>query len=139
MNKNVIITIKNICITVLIYLLQFVVFPFLLPDCYPNNNESTLIMFVTFFVGFILGFCLITKKIRYWILPDIFYCLMVLLYSGKGLYGVGMRGISLDGASPYYDFSFALIWAAMAFVMILLIQLIIVFLLWLKTKILKKQ
>ena len=69
MNKNVIITIKNICITVLIYLLQFVVFPFLLPDCYPNNNESTLIMFVTFFVGFILGFCLITKKIRYWILP----------------------------------------------------------------------
>lgn len=138
MSKNaVIITIKNICVTVLIYLLQFIVFPAVFQNYYPKSTESSLIMFAVFFVGYIAGFCLVTKKIGYWIFPDIVYCLMVLVYSGKGLYGVGMRGISLDGASPYYDFSVALIWVGAVLVLILLIQLIIVFCLWLRSKIKK--
>ena len=95
-------------------------------------------MAVIFLIGYISGFCLVTKKLRYWILPDILYCVLVLIYSGNGLYRVGMRGISLDGAHPYYDFSFALIWVGIIFVLIILIQLITVFFLWLKVKIKRK-
>ncbi len=105
--KSLVIMLKNTAVMFAVYLIQFVLMPLLFPNYYPRSNESVVILLATLLTGFILGVFLGSRKIKFWILPDILYGLMIMVYSGSGLYGIGLRGISLDGAQPYYDSLFA--------------------------------
>lgn len=46
---------------------------------------------------------LISDKLRYYLLSDILYIVLLFIYHGKGLYGIGMRGMNLDGMQSFYE------------------------------------
>ncbi len=132
MNKNThyvktLVTIVKNCIVMFgIYVVQFILFPTLIPIYYPRSTESTFIFVITVIIGSILGICFISGKIKFWLIPDFLYGLLILIYSGKGLYGFGLYGITLDGLQPKYDYLYALISVVILIVFLFIVQIIIV-------------
>ena len=106
---------------VVIYALQFLVFPKCLPQYYPVSNEAWSILIIPLIVFSVLTNTLIDVNIGRWAIVDIIYCVMVLVYNGMGFYGIGKRGLSIDGMAPSYSFELAVI-------TILIITLVLFFL-----------
>ena len=94
---------------VVIYALQFLVFPKCLPQYYPVSNEAWSILIIPLIVFSVLTNTLIDVNIGRWAIVDIIYCVMVLVYNGMGFYGIGKRGLSIDGMAPSYSFELAVI------------------------------
>ena len=94
---------------VVIYALQFLVFPKCLPQYYPVSNEARSILIIPLIVFSVLTNTLIDVNIGRWAIVDIIYCVMVLVYNGMGFYGIGKRGLSIDGMAPSYSFELAVI------------------------------
>lgn len=92
-----------------VYALQFLVFPKCLPQYYPVSNEAWFIFIIPLFAFSVLMNILIDVNIVRWAVVDIIYCVMIVAYNGTGLYGIGSRGISIDGMTPIYSFELALI------------------------------
>jgi hypothetical protein len=110
---------------VLIYLLQFVLFPGIATNYFPRSNEATIFYFGSFtLLIIVLEFC-ITSNIKLWLLGDIIYIALVFVYHGKGLYGIGLKGITLDGAQPQYDFKFAVVSIGIYALYIIIIEVIV--------------
>ena len=105
---------------VVIYALQFLVFPKCLPQYYPVSNEAWSILIIPLIVFSVLTNTLIDVNIGRWAIVDIIYCVMVLVYNGMGFYGIGKRGLSIDGMASSYSFELAVI-------TILLITLVLFF------------
>lgn len=96
---------QTILAFVVMYLLQFIVFPLILPNYYPSSNNALVIYFLcNICLCFVLEL-VITKKFGYWLLGSFVYMLLMIAYHGKGLYEIGLVGI----IDKYYDFSYALI------------------------------
>ena len=94
---------------VVIYALQFLVFPKCLPQYYPVSNEAWSILIIPLIVFSVLTNTLIDVNIGRWAIVDIIYCVMVLIYNGMGFYGIGERGLSIDGMASSYSFELAVI------------------------------
>lgn len=94
---------------VVIYALQFLVFPKCLPQYYPVSNEAWSILIIPLILFSVLMNTLIDVSIGRWAIVDIIYCVMVVIYNGMGFYGIGKRGLSIDGMSPSYSFELAVI------------------------------
>ncbi len=92
-----------------IYVLQFLVFPKCLPQYYPVSNEAWAIFIIPLLVFSVLANALIDVNVIRWILVDIIYCIMVIIYNGSGLYGIGKRGVAIDGMVSFYSFELAVI------------------------------
>ena len=120
-------------VLLLTYLLQFVIAPTLFPIYYPSTNESTAILFGSISVGALLGMIFLSDKYRYWLLCDIPYFLLMILYSHNGAYGIGVVGIPIDGNQVYYDRGVAIFLVLYIAVLTFLIQLIV----WIIVKLLK--
>ncbi len=94
---------------VMIYALQFVVLPLCFPQFYPVSNEAWSILIIPLCAFAVVMNSLADISIGKWAVVDSAYCLMVMLYNGTGLYGIGKRGLALDGMTPIYSFRLALI------------------------------
>ncbi len=129
MNKKTLAVIaKNFMIMLGVYAVQFILFPILLPDYYPRSDKASFIFFAAFIIGFIFGICFVSGKIKHWLIPDFLYGLLIFICSGRGLYGIGLYGVTLDGLQPTYDRLFALVSVAISLPFLFIIQMIIVFL-----------
>ena len=72
------------------------------------------------------------KHLRFWIIPDLVYCVLTFIYSGiDHTYGIGMRGFF---GNDYYDRRWALIDRLVALVLMLLLQLAVKLIIMLANK-----
>lgn len=121
---------------IVIYVIQFILLPNCFPQYYPISNESTFIFIVPLVFLSVAGNVITNVKIKIWALVDVLYGVMLCIYNGMGFYGIGMRGVSLDGMSPIYSQELAVITILMIVLTLFAFQsLICVFrLLFLKAK-----
>lgn len=73
---------------IVVYLVQFVVFPSLLPNYFPTSNEASWMHRGTLLVAILGGGIWISANLKYWVLADIIYLWLPCLYSANGAYGV---------------------------------------------------
>lgn len=109
----------------LLYFLQFIVAPFLFPIFYPSTNESTGILFGSIALCSLLGMIFISTKLRHWLLCDIPYFLLMILFSNNGAYGIGLAGIPIDGNEVYYNRSVSIYLVLLIAVVTIILQLFI--------------
>lgn len=114
---------KMIPIFLIVYIIQFLVFPAVFPKYYPRSNEAVFIFLIPAVLASVLGICILKADVLSCIVADLVYCIAVCIYNGKGHYGVGLRGIFLDGAKPVYSFEYTLISVFIIFVLFVLFQL----------------
>ncbi len=92
---------------VIIYALQFLVFPICFPKFYAVSNEASFLFIVPLIAFLVLTNVLIDVNIVRWAIADIIYCILIVIYNGQGLYGIGEKGVALDGNIPKYSFEVA--------------------------------
>ena len=114
---------KMIPLSIAVYIIQFLVFPTVFPKYYPRSNEAVFIFLIPAVLSAVIGICFLKTNIKGCLISDIVYCLAVCIYHGKGFYGIGLRGIYLDGAKPVYSFEYALIGILIIFVLLSLFRL----------------
>lgn len=100
---------------IVLYLLQFIMFPALFDNYFPRTNECFLLLYVSIVLHCVVGHFMLEKKLTSWMIGMVIYSLLVVIYHGRGLYGIGSVGVSLDGTYPRYDFGFALIISGIIF------------------------
>ncbi|MEF2796803.1 MAG: hypothetical protein U0M95_02170, partial [Ruminococcus sp.] len=66
------------------------------------DDVSGFVMIISTIIVVAAEMILVSEKIRYWLVSDVIYAILVYIYHGKGLYGIGMVGINLDGATSGY-------------------------------------
>ena len=121
---------------IVIYVLQFLILPKCLPQYYPVTNEAWCILIVPLIVISLITNILTNVKIVGWAIIDLVYCIMVFVYNGKGFYGIGMRGVSLDGMSPIYSQELVIITALIIALALFAFQMFVreIRIIYLKTK-----
>ena len=82
---------------------QFILFPNCFPQYYPVSNEATLIFVVPMVFLSVAGNVITNFKIKTWATADVLCGAMLCIYNRNGFYGIGMRGVSLDGTFPVYS------------------------------------
>ena len=104
--------IKSVSTNTVLYLTQFIIVPLFFAKYYPSSNEAFLIFLVLIIAASVVA--------------DIVYFLLIMVYSAKGAYGIGLRGISLDGLQAKYSHSEVLLGAAIAATVLVATQLILI-------------
>ena len=97
-------------LTSALYLLQFLVFPKLLPNYYARSSEATAIFVLTFLLCIGLGVGLVSDRIVEWIIPDAVYLILTRCYSANRAYGVNYDSFSRP---PHFLFVFLIALALM--------------------------
>ena len=115
--------IVSIC-TLTVYLIQFVLVPRLFSRYYPQSNEATAILLLPLLVLILAG-SFLGVRLRGWLLTDSVYALALILYNGRGLYGIGLRGVRLDGMIPVYDGKLALLMVGAVVAAMVILQLLL--------------
>ena len=88
---------------VLLYCLQFLLLPYCFPRYYPVSLEAGW-SFLLLPALFCLAGTLFGKvSLKDWLIPDALYGVLMWLYNGQGLYGIGLRGVNLDDTNPIYS------------------------------------
>lgn len=109
-------------IAVLIYGIQFMLLPELFPRYYPQSNEATALLLIPLLLFSTAGVLLFELKLWHWLGADLLLGLLLILYDGNGLYGIGLRGVFLDGTIPRYHKPLALAMIAGLLLLMLLLQ-----------------
>lgn len=104
------------------YLLQFILSPCLLPQYYPQSNEATIILFSTLVLFSLHAVIVFGERILSLLIADFLYGVMVCLYNGSGLYGIGMKGVQLGGSYPNYSFNTVIITVIILVIALLIVQ-----------------
>ncbi len=133
MKKNI--SIKIIIIMVLLYIIDFVLVPLIYP-CWVN---AEIILFPSLLIAFFVGMIMISNKLRYWFLGDILYIILVYIYHGRGLYGIGMVGMNLDGAHASYRKDAVPFGIAILAIIVIIVQLVVWFIIKICKYILKRR
>lgn len=92
-----------------LYSLLFLLLPLLFPHWFPQSNEATAVLLILTILFSTAGVLLLELKLWHWLCTDLLLGLWMAVYDGKGLYGIGLRGVLLDGAMPRYNKTLALI------------------------------
>ena len=121
-NKKIIFTVIAFALT---YLLQFVIFPIIATNYFPRSNEATVFFFGSFTILIVILELWIASNIKFWLLGDIIYIALVFIYNGKGLYGIGLTGITLDDAQPRYDLEYVVFSIAIFAIYIIIIEVLV--------------
>ncbi len=111
-------------ILAMLYLFQFLILPYLLPQFYPTSNEATTILLLPLIIFSLIAPYYYDLKTIEWFLLDVFYAILIILYHGNGIYGLGMRGISLDGSSLQFSMQLLIISLCIITVILFMIQII---------------
>ncbi|MBO7253981.1 MAG: hypothetical protein J6V36_01615 [Clostridia bacterium] len=110
---------------VIIYALQFLVFPICFPRFSAGSNEASFLFIVPLIAFLVLTNILIDVNIVRWAIADLIYCVLVVVYNGQGLYGIGKRGINLDGNVPKYSFEAAVMSSVVIALAVFVLQTLI--------------
>lgn len=108
-----------------LYLVQFIIFPEVFPKYYPRSNEATAVFLIPTVLSAVLGIWCFKVKFTGCLIADSVYCAMICIYNGHGHYGIGLRGIFLDGAKPVYSFGYALVSIMIIFILLVIFQALI--------------
>jgi hypothetical protein len=100
---------KKALISVLIsdavlYTLQFLIIPLFYDNIRQVNEGMAVIVISTILTSGISMFVL-TDKLRLWLLGFVLYIALIIVYTPRGAYHIGITGIDLDGLHSYYDAS----------------------------------
>lgn len=112
----------QLLIAVLIYAVQFMLLPGLLPQFFPQSNEATALLLIPLLLFSTAGVLLLDLKLWHWLVADLLLGFLLCLYDGNGLYGIGLRGVFLDGTMPRYHKPLALAMIAGLLLLMLLLQ-----------------
>jgi len=117
----------------ILYVLQFLIIPLLYSKVFGRRNEATAVLCITTVIITLIAMIAFSDKMRFWLLGLIFYTTLIFLYAPEGAYGVGLRGLDLDGMHSYYDYSTRYIGIAIVVIWVLILQLLV----WCFVKLLK--
>lgn len=95
---------KNYLIIVMfatIYIFQFIIIPNFCNVYYPYGIDTYIALFVPWICGIIWGMIKISSVLKYWLLGDAVYALLIFMYNGNGMYSIGRR-VSEGGAISIY-------------------------------------
>lgn len=104
-----------------LWAVQFLLLPKVLPRYFPQSNEATALLLLPVLLASILGTWLCRFRLVQWLPADALYALLTSLF-GDGLYGIGLRGIRLDGAAPVYSPTLSLLMTAGLLTLLILTQ-----------------
>lgn len=107
---------------VFLYALLFLILPSAFPRFYPQSNEASAFLLIFPLLLSSAGVLLYDLNLWHWASADALWGILLLLYDGKGLYGIGMRGVRLDGALPQYHRPLAALMIAGLLLVMLLLQ-----------------
>lgn len=117
---------RAIIAMVVLYAIQFIILPLLFGSYFPGASNEAAAMFVaSASVVLIVGFWFVEERFVSWLIADAVYFGLILLYCAEGAYGIGMRGISLDGMRAYYSHQDVALGALICLGVILIMQLIL--------------
>ncbi len=116
--------IGSVAAMAVLYVIQFIFAPLLFPRFFPRSNEAYAIFAVTLLIVTAIGFWKINDKLLPWVCADIVYFVLILIYPGKGAYGIGMRGIDLDGVTASFSRDVVFLGALLALAAVVLIHMI---------------
>jgi len=103
-----------------LYMIQFLIAPALFPEFYPQSNEA-IIMFLSLMLFVeIIGMFIISDHLVHWLLGDLIYMMLMIIYHAEGAYGIGMVGMSLDGIQLRYNKVAAL--STIPFILLILVM-----------------
>ncbi len=111
----------------LIYALQFLLFPILFPNASSGTTEAEALFIVPLVAFSVLVNVFLDVTVVRWAVADIIYCVLIVIYNGQGLYGIGERGVALDGNYPTYSFKTAVLSSIVIALALFLLQTIIRF------------
>lgn len=114
-------SILSIIIFALIYAMHFLVFPALFEKWYPRSNEAYGLYIGSFLFIIIMSKCFLDLQHKYYIMGMAAYIIAVSIYNACGAYGIGLRGIALDGIKIYYDSN--TIWAGVIIMSLIMLAL----------------
>ena len=119
-----------------VYIIQFLLLPKVFPAYYPRSNEATFIFLIPIVLVSVLGIWCFKVNFISCLISDLIYCVCICIYNGKGFYGIGLRGIALDGSFPSYSFKDAVIHTVIFFLVFAVFQAIVsgLFVIFLKLK-----
>ena len=120
-----------------LYGVQFLLLPRCLPRYYPVSLEAGWLFILSLLAFSIIGTALGTGKLRTWLIPDALYGVLLWLYNGRGLYGIGLRGVNLDGMRPIYSKALADITILILLLLLVTFQSLLCGLVWIVKKLKK--
>ena len=83
-------------VTVLLYICQFVIVPLCFPSCFPESTTANIVLIVPPLIIALVVTILLRVKLWMWALIDFLYFLLMSIYNGRGLYGVGFVNITVE-------------------------------------------
>ena len=91
---------------IIIYIIQFLLFPLILPNySYGDNSGTTLFISINILV--VLGMIYISNDLKYWFLSNFIYLFLIWIYPAQGAYTIGEI---LFSSFSREDVWFSLIW-----------------------------
>lgn len=116
-----------ICFLIL-YMVQFVVFPCLIPNYYPSSNNAVFLFAITALLSNIIIIGFITEKKGVLVISDFFYGVCICCFNRKGMYGIGRIGMNLDGLQSRVSFK-AMVFSSLIIVLLFwIVQLLMLLL-----------
>jgi len=117
--------IKPIIYMTVLYVLHFIISPFVFSGCFPSSNEASLIFIIPALLILVFAIYMVNDRIICWLTADLLYFILIMIYSANGAYGIGMRGMNLDGMHSFYSKDDVFIGALIAVCIIFLLQTLI--------------
>ena len=108
--------IKFTILMMCLYVVQCLAIPNIVPIYFSESNEATAIFWITQAFVVIIGFLTITTKFKNYLIADLIYTALPIIYSANGAYGVGY--------DSYYHFRSVIIEYVISLLSLILFQLL---------------
>lgn len=103
----------------LLYVVHFLIIPFLFPDYYRTGTEAAILFWLPLFGVIIIGISLRRNRIREWIPGDVLYGILTNFYSTNGAYNILPEVHKIEHILILSLFELSLIFAFQGLIMIL--------------------
>ena len=77
---------------IMLYILQFFLFPKIASRYFPLSNEVMVFLYGSLAIVIVLVELWMKINIKHWFIGDLVYLLLIFIYHGRGLYGIGLWG-----------------------------------------------
>ena len=111
-----------------LYIIQFLIFPLLMPKYYPGSNNARFLFFVTAAAASILLIVFLTDKLSCLFAGDLIYGILICCFNKKGMYGIGRAGMNLDGMQSHMSLNLLIVTSILIVIFYFLIQCLFVLL-----------
>ena len=84
--------VRTVLLMFCLYVVQFLIFPWIFPFYYRISNEATALYWISFAFAVFIGVVLGSKSILDWIPGNVWYLICVKIYSANGAYNAQLEG-----------------------------------------------